>query len=390
MTTRTRTGVVMVALIVVAANLRPAVSSVPAVLEDIEASLGWGPLEMGLLGAIPVVAMGAFAILVPALAHRIGRVQAVRWSLVVLIIALGARLFAHIPAVLPVTALLAGAAIAGISGLVPGVVREQLPGAMGGATSGWSAALLLGATVGGALTAPLAVLTGSWSIALASWSLLAVAGLIIWQLAPHPITARTPGQGFVRLSALPWRSLPAWALTAFLGLNSVVFYSAIAWLGPSYAARGWGQVAGGWLFGLFTFGQVLAALTMPVIADRLRARRAAYLASVLVTTAGLVVVGMAPDFLPPLVLLACGFGLGASFSMGLVLLSEYALDAAASARLTAMAFFVCYLVAALGPFVTGWVLELTGDWSALFWVLAVVCIAQAVTVIPLRRGVVIP
>lgn len=389
MTAPARTGIVMAALILVAANLRPAVSSVPAVLGDIQASLGWGAFDMGVLGAIPVVAMGAFAIFVPALAHRIGRVQAVRWSLVLLMVALGARVFADVPVILPITALLAGAAIAGISGLVPGVVREQLPGAMGRATSGWSAALLLGATIGGALTAPLAEWLGSWQLALASWALLAVAGLLAWQRAPHPAAARTPGSGFVRLSALPWRSRPAWALTAFLGLNSVVFYSAIAWLAPSYSARGWGQVAGGWLFGLFTFGQVVAALTMPVIADRLRARRAAYLASVLVTTAGLVIVGLAPDLLPPLILLSCGFGLGASFSMGLVLLSEYAIDAEASARLTAMAFFVCYLVAALGPFLTGWVLDVTGDWSVLFWVLAAVCLAQAVTVVPLRRGVVI-
>ena len=389
MTTTTRSGLTMVALILVAANLRPAVSSVPAVLADIEASLGWGPLEMGLVGAIPVVAMGAFAIIVPALAHRIGRVQAVRWSLVLLTLALLARIFAGVPAVLPVTALLAGAAIAGVSGLVPGVVREQLAGAMGRATSGWSAALLLGATVGGALTAPLAEALGSWQLALASWALLAVAALVVWQVVPHPAAARASGAGFVRLSALPWRSRPAWALTAFLGLNSVVFYSAIAWLGPSFAARGWGQIAGGWLFGLFTFGQVLAALVMPVIADRLRARRLVYLLSVLVTTVGLVIIGSAPDLLPALVLLACGFGLGASFSMGLVLLSEYARDADASARLTAMAFFVCYLVAALGPFLTGWVLDVTGDWSALFWLLALVCVAQAATVIPLRRGVVI-
>ena len=249
--------------------------------------------------------------------------------------------------------------------------------------------MLLGATVGGALTAPLAEALGSWQLALASWALLAIAGLVVWQLAPHPASARAPGTGLISFRAMPWRSRPAWALTAFLGLNSVVFYSAIAWLGPSYAARGWGQVAGGWLFGLFTFGQVLAALVMPIVADRMRARRAAYLASVLVTTIGLLVVGVAPDVLPPLVLLACGFGLGASFSMGLVLLSEYARDAEGSARLTAMAFFVCYLVAALGPFLTGWVLDLTGNWATLFWVLAAVCLAQALTVIPLRRGVVI-
>ena len=209
MAVRARGGVIMVALVLVAANLRPAVSSVPAVLSDIQAALGWGPLEMGILGAIPVVAMGAFAIAVPALAHRIGRVQAVRWSLVLLTAALAARLFAGVPIVLPVTALLAGAAIAGISGLVPGVVREQLPDAMGRATSGWSAALLLGATVGGALTAPLAVALGSWQLALASWALLAIAGLVVWQLAPHPASARAPGTGLISFRAMPWRSRPA-------------------------------------------------------------------------------------------------------------------------------------------------------------------------------------
>jgi cyanate permease len=47
--------------------------------------------------------------------------------------------------------------------------------------------------------------------------------------------------------------------------------------------------------------------------------------------------------------LRLGFTLSGSFAMALGLLSEYSVDAAASARLTAMAFFVTYTVAAFGP-----------------------------------------
>ena len=78
---------------------------------------------------------------------------------------------------------------------------------------------------------------------------------------------------------------------------------------------------------------------------------------------------------------------GAGVAMGLALLSEWAVDPSASARLTAMAFSVTYMTAALGPIIAGGLLDLFDSWQLTFSLLAVVALLQLATVPALRRGV---
>ena len=380
----------MLGLVLVAANLRAAISSVPEVIVEIRAELGWNDVELGALTTIPVLCMGIFALAVPAVSNRFGRDRTVAIALGILVFALLMRLLGAVPGVLYFSAFLAGVGIALAAGLVPGIVREQVPGAVGRATGIWSAALTLGAGIGGALTVPIAIWTHSWTIALAFWAIPALVALIGWIVIERPAGGheRAPSST-VRLRALPWRNKTAWALTMFLALNSVIFYSTVAWLAASYDERGWDQVAGGGLFGLFTVAMVIAALVLPPLADRTRFRRSIYALVVLISSAALLVIGLAPGFLTTGVLIVGGIGLGGTFALGLVLLSEYCVDAAGAARLTAMAFFVSYALAALGPLLTGVILQVWDSWPLVFEFLAVVGLCQLLTVLPLKRGLLI-
>ena len=221
----------MLGLVLVAANLRAAISSVPEVIVEIRAELGWNDVELGALTTIPVLCMGIFALAVPAVSNRFGRDRTVAIALGILVFALLMRLLGAVPGVLYFSAFLAGVGIALAAGLVPGIVREQVPGAVGRATGIWSAALTLGAGIGGALTVPIAIWTHSWTIALAFWAIPALVALIGWIVIERPTGGheRAPSST-VRLGALPWRNKTAWALTMFLALNSVIFYSTVAWL----------------------------------------------------------------------------------------------------------------------------------------------------------------
>ncbi|GDX32101.1 MFS transporter [Actinomycetes bacterium] len=380
----------MLALVLVAGNLRAAISSVPEVIVDIRAELGWNDVALGALTTIPVLCMGIFALAVPAVSNRFGRSRTVAMALGVLVVALVMRLAGAVPGVLYLSALLAGLGIALAAGLVPGLVREQVPGAVGKATGIWSAVLMLGAGIGGALTVPIAIWTGSWKLALAFWSIPAAVALVGWIIIERPSGGHEPAPGAtVRLRALPWRSPTAWALTMFLALNSVIFYSTVAWLAASYDERGWNQATGGGLFGLFTLSMVAAAFLLPPLADHLLFRRSLYAFVVLVGTAALLLIGLVPNFLPALVLIVGGIGLGGTFALGLVLLSEYSADAVAAARLTAMAFFVSYTLAALGPLLTGVILQLWDSWPLVYGFLAVASLGQLLAVLPLKRGLLI-
>lgn len=380
----------MLGLVLVAANLRAAISSVPEVIVEIRAELGWNDIALGALTTIPVLCMGIFALAVPAVSNRFGRGRTVAIALGILVFALLMRLLGAVPGVLYVSAFLAGVGIALAAGLVPGIVREQVPGAVGRATGIWSAVLMLGAGIGGALTVPIAIWAHSWTIALAFWAIPALIALIGWIVIERPTGGHEQApSSTVRLSALPWRNKTAWALTMFLALNSVIFYSTVAWLAASYDERGWDQAAGGGLFGLFTVAMVVAAFVLPPLADRTRFRRSMYSFVVVISSAALLLIGLAPGFLPALVLIVGGIGLGGTFALGLVLLSEYCADAAGAARLTAMAFFVSYALAALGPLLTGVILQVWDSWPLVFGFLAAVGLCQLLTVLPLKRGLLI-
>ena len=380
--------VVLAALVMVALNLRIALSSVPAVVADIQASTGWSSAAIGLLTTIPVLCMGAFALVVPRIAQRIGRRHTVALALLVLTVALASRVAATVPGVLPLSAFAAGVGIALAGGLVPSVVREQLPRNVGMATGLWTAAMMTGAALGGALTVPLAEALDSWPKALAVWAIPAGIALVVWWLVEAGHEARTIAAGAtVRVRELPWRDRRAWSLTAYLTLNSVVFYTALAWLAPSYVDQGWSQAEAGLLFGVFTASQVVAALFMPALAERFPARRLLYAASIVVVLACVLAIGWVPSTQTVFVVVLFGAALGGGFAMGLALLSEYGTDGASSARLTAMAFFVTYLLGALGPLVAGALLDRFASWQAVYALLALACLAQLLTVPALRRKV---
>ncbi|MEZ5115679.1 MAG: MFS transporter [Candidatus Nanopelagicales bacterium] len=392
----------LLALLLVATNLRPAIASISPVALDIRSDLGWSEVRVGMLTTLPVLCMGLAAPLVPRVARRLGLPVTMLGSLVLIGVALGLRLAGSVPGVLVVTALVAGIGIAGASGLLPWLVRDRFPGRIGAVGGAWTATMMGGAAVSGALTVPLAGVTGSWQAALASWGLLAVAAGIVWvpaglraeslaapDAAPHaarpaPASASAPDDTDHRL---PWRNPSAWALTGLLALNAFAFYGLLAWLAPSFGDRGWSATESGLLLGAFTIVQVGAALVLPALGQRLPERRWLLAALVTASVTTLVWIGLAPAAGTVVALLLLGLGLGGTFAIGLSLLSEYAVSGGASGRLTAMAFLVTYVVGALGPLTLGALLQSTGSWTAVYAAVAVACAGQLLCVPFLRRGI---
>ena len=380
------TAAILAVVVLVAVNLRLALSSLPAVATLIQDETGWNDAFIGALTTVPVLGMGVFALGVPRLAGRIGRRSAVSLALVAMAAGLTLRLAGAVAVTLLLSAMLAGLSIAILGGLVPGIVRERLSHSMGLATSLWTAAMMGGAALGAALTLPLSDLTGGWNRALAFWALPAVAALAAWLWLEREEPAQVATVTIVRLRDLPWRDSTAWALTAFMSVNSVVFYSMLAWTAPSYAERGYTPETAGLFFGIFTGSGIIAALTLPAWSHRTQRRRTLFATTVVGCSASLVAIALVPTFAPLLILVALSFTLSGGFAMSLGLLSEYAADAAGSARLTAMAFTITYTSAAFSPFVIGAIMDAVDSWTLVFSLLAGVTLLQLPAVFFLHRG----
>lgn len=379
---RLRPGLLLAALFLVSLNLRAAIASVPPLVETIERDLGLGGVATGALTTLPVLCMGLFAPPAQRLAAAVGRERTVGLAMVALTAGLAVRLPGTLP-LLYLGTLLAGIGIATAGVVLPGVVKEYYA-ERGGLVSGlYLVAMSAGAALAAGASVPVARALGSWQVSLAAWTLPALAGLCAWLLVLRSTSAH---RAEPLSSGLPWRSGTAWLVSAYIGCQSILFYSELAWVAPAYTDRGWSASRAGWLLALFNLAQLVAALIVPALSDRMRDLRP-LLAGVLgCSLVGMLALILAPEAAPWVAVSVIGFGRGGGFGLGLTLLVVYAPDPASSSRLSAMAFLVAYSFAAVGPVLLGGLRDLTGAFSVPFLVLVAVDLMQLGVVSRLRPG----
>ena len=375
----------LIALALAAFNLRTPLTSVPTVIADIRAATGLADVALGALTTLPILAMGLLAVLVPALAARIGATSAVWLGLGVLLVANALRLAGDRLPVLVLSVLLAGVGIAIVGGLVPGIVKAQLPGHIGIVTGLWTSVMSGGAALGAAATVPLSTAFGSWRFGLAVWALPALLAVVVWGVVEKPHRSVVPATVRPSFGDLPWRDGTAWWLTLFIAANSFAFYSGVAWLADSFTAHGMTQTSSGLLLGLFTASGIVAAFVGPPLLQRSRRPVLLVETAIVITALGLLGLAFAPMTLSALWVVAFGGVNTGWFAMGLAMIGWLTPDGDAAARLTAMVYTVVYCVAALGPVFCGWLLHATGSWSLLYALLAVVCLGPVLAVPTLVR-----
>ena len=111
-------------IVLVALNLRPILASVGPLLPAIQQDIALSFKLASLLTTLPVFAMGLFCLAGYKLAHRFGFNQIIIFSILMLVLAAGLRLWAYNASSLIITALLAGLGIALIQALMPMVIKS--------------------------------------------------------------------------------------------------------------------------------------------------------------------------------------------------------------------------------------------------------------------------
>jgi MFS transporter, CP family, cyanate transporter len=361
---RAAAALLVAAIVAVALNQRPAVVAVAPVLGDLRAETGMSSALAGLLTTLPVLCFGAFAPAAPRLARRIGLETAVALSLLLLAAGIALRLLPPL-ALLFTGSLLAGAAIAFANVLLPAYVKREFarPGAVMGM---YSAALNAGAAAGAAFTVPLASALGvGWRTALGLWLALALAALVLW------LPVAGTGREHRTSDPLPddagsWsllRQSLARQVTAYLGLQSVQFYTVAAWLPTLLADSGVPVREGGLLLGLANLVGAAGALLAPAQAGRMRTQRPLILAVGASYTIGLGGLLLAPATGTLVWVAAFGLAQGGGFALALTLIVLRSPTPLVAARLGGVAQCLGYLLAALGPLVVGALHDLTGGWT---------------------------
>ena len=366
----------MTGILALAFNLRGAITSLPPVFPELASALHLSSLKIALLAAAPVLCFAVFSIPAAPLARRFGEERVLLASLLLLAVGLLAR--GAWPGLLlfPGTAA-AGAAIALMNVLLPSLVKRRRPDQAGLLIGLYLLALAGGAILGSLLAVPVFQSSGgSVRLTLGLWALPALAGALAW--LPQWRFRTTPdGRGGGRSGGRPLvkvsRHALAWQVMGFMGLQSLIYYSALSWLPILLRDRGAGAVHAGSLLALMNLGNAVTALLAPMFAHRFRDQRWLIAATVAVSAVGLAGVWFAPLAGAPAWTLLFGLGQGAALGLAIYFTAARAPDPVTSASLSAFTQGAGYLLAAAGPLAVGFLHAVTGTWTtAVLAMLAVI------------------
>jgi CP family cyanate transporter-like MFS transporter len=336
------------------------------------------------LTTLPVLCFGLFAPVAPVLARRVGLERALFASLVLLCVGFALRL---VPGVAPLGlgTLAVGSAIGLGNVLLPALIKRDFADRVGLMTGLYSMALSGGAALAAGLTVPLATVTGlDWRGTLASWGVLAVLGALVWApraLRVDPVSSSLRPAGASGADALRsvWRSPLAWAVTVFMGTQSMSFYAVNAWLPEVFVAAGRSAAAGGWLLALSNLVGIAGSFVTPVLAGRLRRQRGLGLVLVVLIVTGLVGLVLAPGA-AVLWVVVLGYGQGGGISLALTLMALRTDSAARTSELSGMAQSAGYVLAACGPLGLGFAHDSTGSWTVPLMILVGAAVVQGAAV----------
>ena len=226
-TTAAGGALLVVAVVLTALNLRPAITSVGPLLADMRGDLGASALWAGVLTTLPGLCFAAAGLTAPWLARRFGIDSAIAGALLALTTGLLLRVIDG-PHVVIGGTLVATAGIALINVLIPVVIKSSFPARIGLMTGIYTAALQGGGAAGSAVTPALDEMLGGWRFALGAWAVLAAAALVVWLSAMLRNRATRPPAPRVEAVAAAGRSLLrsrlAWIITGFFGCQSLMAY----------------------------------------------------------------------------------------------------------------------------------------------------------------------
>jgi CP family cyanate transporter-like MFS transporter len=359
----------MLAIMLVALNLRPSMAAVGPLLSAIRADIPLSFSVASLLTMLPVMAMGLAMFFGIGISQRLGEQRTVLLSLLIIALATLSRLFIESAPQLIVSAVLAGLGIALIQALMPALIKSRFADNVALCMGLYVTSIMGGAAIAASFAPLVMVQTGSWRSGLSIWAILALLALGFWWSQRRQLSSKvTPITGKDSF----FTHSRAWLLAIFFGLGTASYTCVLAWLAPYYVEKGWSEQNAGLLLGFLTAMEVISGLVVPAIANRSRDRRVILMVLLMLIIGGFCGLILSPQRFSLLWPCLLGLGIGGLFPMSLIVSLDHLDNPQRAGGLTAFVQGIGYLIAGLSPLMAGMIRDRLGSFEWAWWSLTAV------------------
>lgn len=353
----------VIGIMFIAINLRPAISGVGPLVSIIRVETGLSNFFLGLLTTLPLIAFGVVSTLTPLFTRRMGIAGTLAFALILITIGIALRIFGVV-SLLFLGTVFFGTGIALGNVLLPSLVKRNFPEKSGIMTSLYSALMALGSSLAAGVSVPLAnTLKLGWRGSLAIWAILSLTAFVIWLPQLWHIKKVRRRRSYLKAMQSLAKSMKAWKVALFMGLQSFTFYVVLAWLPELLQSRGVVATEAGWMLSLSQATGIISSIFVPIWAGRRNDQRIIVYFLMILEVISLIALLMPGTKFVAFWVALIGFEVGGCFALALLLIVLRSVDTDTATELSGMAQSIGYLVAATGPIIFGMIFDITGNWN---------------------------
>lgn len=371
-----RTWLLVIGVILIAANLRAPLTSIGSLISFIRTDLEISHALAGTITTLPLLAFAVLSPFAPKIARRMSMEYTLFLSLVLLAVGVILRSLFGTGALFLGT-LFIGMAIAFGNVLLPGFVKMKFPLKVGVMTGIYAVFMNIFAALASGVSVPLSSVGQlGWEGSLAFWSVPALLAIIIWipQLKEGKMSAQVNDEANSQNKSNLLRSPLAWCITLFMGLQSLIFYTLVTWLPEILQGVGYSSSAAGWMLFLMQFAIIPVTFIIPIIAERMDNQKGLSIMTALFFIIGISGLFVGNPIIIPISVILIGVAGGTAFSLSMMFFSMRTSSAVEASEMSGMAQSFGYLLAATGPFLFGALHDLTASWTVPLIMLLVVSV----------------
>lgn len=369
----------MLAIILVASNLRAPITAIGPVLDEVIGQLKLSSLEASLLTSIPLFVFAAMSALVSRVSVKFGTLNMVLVAMLILCFGLCLRIAGNVPTLF-IGSFMIGLGICVGNVMMPGYIKQTFENNVGLMTGVFAVSMNLTAALASGLSIKIGEYSNlGWRASIGIWSILSLIALLFW-LVEWMSQRKSKTKSVVKPTASKisfLKSKQAWSISLFMGLQSLIYYCIIAWLPTALISVGFPKEDTGWVLSISQLAMLPVTFIAPIIAMKLNNQRPLVIISASCFAVSLLLLLIFQAEYVYLASIIIGVGAGLAFSLCMLFFSIRTESASHAVKISGMAQSIGYALAGFGPGIFGKLYEINQQWDYSYYFLLIATILLA-------------